>query len=202
MKNFTKEDFDSQKVNLHIHSKFSDGEAEFFEILESAKKKGLKKISITDHNTVDGHRQYQDEILITGVEFDCWYRGIFIHILGYNIDIDNQELNKFMAKTKAETEGDFVRLFAKRNVPQLISAIHKAGGIAVLAHPACYWAINLEHYVKELMKIGLDGIEVYYPYPRFRSIVKFHSSQKVMEIANKYPNLIKTGGTDFHEKEF
>ena len=52
------------------------------------------------------------------------------------------------------------------------------------------------------MNIGLDGIEVYYPYPRFRSVVKFHSAKKVLEIAEKYPLLIQTGGTDFHEEEF
>ena len=48
------------------------------------------------------------------------------------------------------------------------------------------------------MKHGLDGIEVYYPYPRFRKIVKFHSSKDVKRIADKYPELIQTGGTDFH----
>ena len=109
---------------------------------------------------------------------------------------------KKLAKAKAETEGDFIRLFSKRNVPKLIKAIHAAGGIAVLAHPACYWAINLERMVKSLIKDGLDGIEVYYPYPRFRKIVKFHSSKDVKKIADKYPELIQTGGTDFHGEIF
>ena len=89
-----------------------------------------------------------------------------------------------------------------RHVKGLIKAIHQAGGIAVLAHPACYWALSLEKLIKDLLKIGLDGIEVYYPYPRFRSIVKFHSEKTVLRIAEKYPQLIKTGGTDFHEKIF
>ena len=48
------------------------------------------------------------------------------------------------------------------------------------------------------MKHGLDGIEVFYPYPRFRKIVKFHSAKDVRKIADKYPQLLKTGGTDFH----
>ena len=145
---------------------------------------------------------YKDEILIPGVEFDCWYGYVFIHLLAYGFDVNNEELNKFMAKTKAETEGNFIRLFSKRNVPKLIKAIHAAGGIAVLAHPACYWAINLERMVKSLIKDGLDGIEVYYPYPRFRKIVKFHSSKDVKKIADKYPELIQTGGTDFHGEIF
>lgn len=202
MKNLKEEDYLSGKFNLHIHSTYSDGKADFKDIIESAKNRGYKLISITDHNTIDGHKIYKDEILIPGVEFDCWYGYVFIHLLAYGFDVNNEELNKFMAKTKAETEGNFIRLFSKRNVPKLIKAIHAAGGIAVLAHPACYWAINLERMVKSLIKDGLDGIEVYYPYPRFRKIVKFHSSKDVKKIADKYPELIQTGGTDFHGEIF
>lgn len=202
MRNLTEEDYKSGKVNLHIHSTFSDGKAEFRDIVENAKKSGYKLISITDHNTVEGHKIYKDEILIPGVEFDCWFGYVFIHLLAYGIDVDHPALEPFLAKTKPETEGDLIRLFAKRNVPKLISAIHDAGGIAVLAHPACYWALSLEGLVKKLMAYGLDGIETYYPYPRFRRIVKFHSAKDVVKIANKYPELIKTGGSDFHGEVF
>ncbi len=202
MKNLTQEDFLSGKVDLHIHSNYSDGKADFKEIIERAKKNGYKMISITDHNTVEGHRKYQDNILLTGAEFDCWFGYVYIHLLAYRINVSHPSLYPFLAKTNAETKVDFRRLFAKRNVPKLIKAIHEAGGIAVLAHPACYWALNLEKLVKKLMKHGLDGIEVYYPYPRFRKIVKFHSAKDVKKIANKYPQLIQTGGTDFHDENF
>ena len=202
MKDLTEQDFLSGKVNLHIHTNYSDGKADFKKVLDNAKKNGYKLISITDHNTVEGHKHYQDEILVTGVEFDCWFGYVFIHLLAYNIDVNHPSLCPFLANTKAETEGDFIRLFARRNVPELIKAIHEAGGIAVLAHPACYWAISLERLVKKLMKHGLDGIEVFYPYPRFRKIVKFHSAKDVRKIADKYPQLLKTGGTDFHGDVF
>ena len=202
MKDLTEQDFLSGKVNLHIHTNYSDGKADFKKVLDNAKKNGYKLISITDHNTVEGHKHYQDEILVTGVEFDCWFGYVFIHLLAYNIDVNHPSLCPFLAKTKAETEGDLIRLFARRNVPELIKAIHEAGGIAVLAHPACYWAISLERLVKKLMKHGLDGIEVFYPYPRFRKIVKFHSAKDVRKTEDKYPPLLKTGGTDFHGEVF
>lgn len=202
MKDLTEQDFLSGKVNLHIHTNYSDGKADFKKVLDNAKKNGYKLISITDHNTVEGHKHYQDEILVTGVEFDCWFGYVFIHLLAYNIDVNHPSLCPFLAKTKAETEGDLIRLFARRNVPELIKAIHEAGGIVVLAHPACYWAISLERLVKKLMKHGLDGIEVFYPYPRFRKFVKFHSAKDVRKIADKYPQLLKTGGTDFHGEVF
>ncbi len=200
LRDLKEEDF--KKINLHIHTTCSDGKAEAEDILKSAKEQGYELIAITDHNTIEAHKRIQDDILMTGVEFDCWCGYVFIHLLAYGIDIHNEELAQFMAKTKAETEGDLIRLFSTRNVPKLIKAIHNAGGIAVLAHPACYWAISLEKLVKKLISYGLDGIEVYYPYPRFRKIVKFHSSKDVRKIADKYPQLIKTGGTDFHGVKF
>ena len=202
LKNFTQEDYAEKRVNLHIHTACSDGCGKGEQIVSSAKDKGYKLIAITDHNTVEVHKHIQDDILLTGVEFDCWFRYVFIHILAYGIDINHPDLGPFLAKNKAETESVLLRLLPKRNVKKLFQAIHNAGGIAVLAHPACYWALSLDKLIRDLMKIGLDGIETYYPYPRFRRLVKFHSAKKVIDIADKYPELIKTGGTDFHGEEF
>lgn len=200
IKNFTKEDFENNKVNLHIHTTFSDGKADAFDIIRQAKEKGYKKIAICDHNTLEAHKQICDDILITGIEFDVWFGYVFMHLLAYGIDVNNEELQAFCAKNKKETELDIVRIFAKRDIKKLIKAIHDAGGIAVLAHPACCWAISLERFVKKLISYGLDGIEVYYPYRRHRSIIKFHTAETVEKIADKY-NLIKTGGTDLHGLE-
>lgn len=201
LNSFTKEDYPN-KVNLHIHTACSDGLGNSEQILGSAKANGYKLISITDHNTIEAHRHLQDEILLTGVEFDCWFGYVFIHLLAYGIDINHPDIYPFLAKNKKDTEDVIPRLFAKRNVKKLIQAIHNAGGIAILAHPACCWALSLEKLVKDLIKIGLDGIEVFYPYPRFRKFAKFHSAEDVVKIAEKYPELIKTGGTDFHGENF
>ena len=186
-------------VNLHIHSKFSDGKAEFEDIIQQAKELGYKKIAICDHNTVEGHKLYQDEVLIPAVEFDCWCGYVFLHLLAYGIDVNNPVLDEFMAKSKSETEADIVRIFAKRDIKRLINAIHEADGIAVLAHPACCWALNLDKFVGKLVSYGLDGIEVHYPYRRHRAIIRFASLRQIKDIAEKY-NLIITGGTDCHTR--
>ena len=200
MENYTKEDYINKKVNLHIHTKFSDGEADAVDILNQAKEKEYKKIAICDHNTIEAHKFVKDEILMPAVEFDVWCGYVFMHLLAYGIDINSEALLSFCAKSKKETELDIVRIFAKRDIKKLINAIHSAGGIAVLAHPACCWAINLERFVKKLISYGLDGLEVYYPYERHRGIIKFHKAETVEKIADKY-NLIKTGGTDLHKKD-
>ena len=196
---FKKEDF-FQNVNLHIHSNFSDGKENFDTLIEQAKQKGLKYISITDHNTIEGYKtsKYKnDKFLIKGIEFDCIYGFSLLHILGYGLDIENPNLSKLYGKNKKECKDDIVRLFKMRHPKKVIDAIHSSGGIAVLAHPCCSNVFSLCHFVKCLKNFGLDGIETYYPYDRFRSIAKFSSRKIPFELAEKF-DLIKTGGTDEH----
>ncbi|MCM1338535.1 MAG: PHP domain-containing protein [Muribaculaceae bacterium] len=197
IKTLTKEDYEGGRVNLHIHSTYSDGKAEFRQIVKMAKEKGIKAFAITDHNTVQGHIENPRTEVIIGAEFDVWYKYIFLHLLAYGFDTNNAGMQKFYAKDKKGTVADIVRIFAKRNLKELIDSIHQAGGIAVLAHPACCWALSLDTFVKELTDMGLDGIEVYYPYPRWRKYIKFSNPEQIEEIADKY-KLIKTGGTDCH----
>lgn len=200
IKNFTKEDYTLERVNLHIHTTYSDGSGDFCDLVKQAKEKGYKKIAISDHNTIQGYIDHGlDDIVIPAVEFDVWCGYIFMHLLAYGIDLDNKELQTFYAKSKRETELDIIRIFATRNIKKLIEAIHNAGGIAVLAHPACCWALSHERFIKKLISYGLDGIEIHYPYKRHRGIIKFAAAADMERLADKF-GLIKTGGTDLHGK--
>ena len=49
------------------------------------------------------------------------------------------------AQSKSAT---ITRLIEGRNTKKVIQTIKNAGGIAILAHPACYWCINLDKFVK------------------------------------------------------
>lgn len=186
--------------NLHIHTTCSDGQLTPVEAVEFAKHKGYKYFSITDHNNFEAYSKidYKNtEGLITGIEFDCWYKCVFMHLLCYGIDPNAQEMKPFLAKTKAETEKDIVRIFSRRDVKKIIETVHSLGGIAVLAHPCCCPTISLNWFYKELKKIGLDGVEGFYPYKRHRAIIKFHCAKNALELGKKY-NLLITAGTDEH----
>lgn len=189
------------KIDLHIHTIESDGELTPTEILEYANKNNLKYFSITDHNSIKAYEI--EEIknhpnIILGVEFDCFYKGNLIHILGYGIDVNNEELKTILAKNKQETNHNIYRIFHLRNAKEVIKKIHKAGGLAILAHPCCYPTLSLDSLIKSLKNDGIDGIEAFYKYGRLRKYVKFHSEKTVKQIAEKY-DLIKTGGTDKHK---
>lgn len=74
-----------------------------------------------------------------------------------------------------------------------IEIIHRAGGIAVLAHPGLLenQTRALPLIIAELAERGLDGIEAYYP---------GHTSaaeNKLLSLARKY-KLVVTGGSDYH----
>lgn len=199
IKSFTQEDYE-QNVDLHVHSLFSDGGLGVNEIIEQAKKKGLKYIAISDHNTLNAYLEtdvLNEKMVIPAVEFDCWYGTVFLHMLGYGVDVNNPKLQALCSKNKRGTEADIIRLFSSRNPKRVIEAVHDAGGIAVLAHPACCFTLSLDRLIRNLAKLGMDGVEVYYPYTRHRGIVKFHLAKNVAKIAEKY-NLIKTGGSDEH----
>ena len=61
LRDLKEEDFN--KINLHIHTTYSDGKAEFENVVRKAKENGYELIAITDHNTVEGHKKIQDDIL-------------------------------------------------------------------------------------------------------------------------------------------
>lgn len=199
IQSFAQEDYENGLVNLHIHSTYSDGKGDFKDLIKQASN--FKAIAICDHNTIQGYLENEiSENVIPAVEFDVWCGYVFMHLLAYGIDVNSDYIKPFLAKSKRETEWDIIRIFAKRNIKKLIEAIHNAGGIAVVAHPACCWALNMDNFIKTLKSYGLDGMEIYYPYPRHRGIIKFNTVEKMKKLATKY-HLIMTGGSDLHDNK-
>ena len=86
-------------VDFHCHSTYSDGSYPVKEVLDMAKANGGKYIALTDHDTINGikeAREYAKNIGLTffaGVEISVtWGNNNLIHILGLNIDENNQNL--------------------------------------------------------------------------------------------------------------
>lgn len=92
-------------TDLHIHTNLSDGRMSPVEIIEHAIEVGLKNIAITDHDTTKGLHILKELNLLShpkiniikGIEFSADQPTNEIHILGYNIDIDNKELQAELA---------------------------------------------------------------------------------------------------------
>lgn len=86
-------------ADLHSHSNASDGSDPPARVVERAAAAGLKVLALTDHDTVAGVREAQeagrkfDVQIIEGAELTCYVQGKEVHVLGYGIDIDSDELN-------------------------------------------------------------------------------------------------------------
>lgn len=88
--------------DLHVHTTASDGDLDAKQIIEEAKKAGITKIAITDHDTIGNVKECIEEgkkngiLVISGVEISAEVDKGEMHILGYNFDIKNKEFNQVM----------------------------------------------------------------------------------------------------------
>jgi 3',5'-nucleoside bisphosphate phosphatase len=91
----------SDNTDLHLHTYFSDGTQSPTEVVKWAHEHGLVTIAITDHDGIDGieeatlaGKEYGIKV-IPGIEISAQTEEhIGLHILGYNIDPNNQQLRK------------------------------------------------------------------------------------------------------------
>ena len=94
---------DTRIIDLHVHSKASDGTFTPTELVEEAKRAGLSAFALTDHDTTDGVAEAMTAAkaagieLIPGVELSTEYEGTEVHVLGLYIDVNNAGLQKQMA---------------------------------------------------------------------------------------------------------
>ena len=94
-----------KKYDLHIHSKFSDGDYTLEEIIDKLKEYGIEIFSITDHDNIESIKEMKKVntkglIYIPGIEVSCEKDGYKMHILGYNIDGENSEIQKMCMDMK------------------------------------------------------------------------------------------------------
>lgn len=94
-------------IDLHIHTKYSDGQDDEYEIIKKVKDAGIKEFSICDHDTVEGANKVynillnDDKIIFhLGVELSCrlnhLYNGIDIHLLVRDFKINNFNINELV----------------------------------------------------------------------------------------------------------
>ena len=118
--------------DLHIHSLYSDGLLSPEEIVDIALKKKLSSISITDHDTLNSQYiiKYTIENLdiIPGVELSSKYKNKEIHILGYYINIYDENLKSsinILKKSRLERLEEMVYRLNKQDVHISIEDFNK-----------------------------------------------------------------------------
>ncbi len=107
------------KIDLHIHSKASDGKLTVQEIFKEAKARNIGFLSITDHDSIGCQTQAialakkDRHQICTGVELNVTFshpkyqegKAVSLDFLGYQFDPDNKALKsklEMMAKYREE----------------------------------------------------------------------------------------------------
>lgn len=113
------------KIDLHIHTTYSDGMLSPEQIVDTALECGLDCIALTDHDNVLSHKIAQDYVdknnfsleIIPGVEINTIFKGYEVHILGYFMDKNNAQFNdmlNFQQKARIEQTHQIIELLSKK----------------------------------------------------------------------------------------
>jgi hypothetical protein len=189
--------------NFHMHTICSDGKLTPEGLMQQAVKIGLKGMAITDHHSTCGYqaaRQWlnaasQEEPkqsfphLWTGIEVTSNLSGVEVHILGYAFAPEHPAMIPYLDGDRPYGEGS--------KAINVIDAIHQAGGLAVLAHPARYRRPAGE-LIPSAAAAGIDGVEAYYAYGNPKPWkTSWQETEQVKRLAAGH-KLYTTCGTDSH----
>lgn len=93
------------KKDLHLHTVFSDGVLTPEQVVDRWSLEGYRIIAVTDHDGIGGsvvaveYAGNKDITVIPAIEFDSVNElGKDLHILGYGIDCENEELRTRLAE--------------------------------------------------------------------------------------------------------
>jgi PHP domain protein len=164
------------KVDLHIHTTYSDGVFSPEKIVDTAIDAGLDAIAITDHDNVLAYPialNYAKKIadsggkaleILPGVEINTIYKDIEIHILGYFMNRDDSD---FQAMLKSQQKARI------EQTEQILHLLNKKEGIHVT--------------FDKLKSLVADGGSIGRPHIA-KAITLAGGTTSVMEAYNKYIN--------------
>ncbi|MEM2136899.1 MAG: CehA/McbA family metallohydrolase [Candidatus Methanomethylicia archaeon] len=158
------------KLDLHVHTPYSDGNGSILEIIYEAYRRGMNGIAITDHYTTMGFEEaekYAERfglIVIPGVELRTDAGHIIALGVRWNLDYE-----------------------AKLSYKEALKLIRGIGGVSIIAHPATHMRKS-----GEWLKNKPDAIEVLNSSYPFKFMIN-----KSLNIAEKLM-IPMTAGSDAH----
>ena len=112
-------------ADLHLHTSLSDGTLSVEELIQLAKRRGLRCIAITDHDNLESYAKAIEPAaeagieIIPGIEVSAVWQGKDVHILGYFCDPTNLALNLELQES------------AKQRVARIRAIIKKLNALGV-----------------------------------------------------------------------
>ncbi|MDT8441985.1 MAG: PHP domain-containing protein [Desulfuromonadales bacterium] len=150
----------NDRVDLHLHSCYSDGALSPACLLKEAAACGLRAVALTDHDNVDGidealaaGRELGVEVL-TGVELSVVWQDLNdLHLLGYGFDHRHPPLVQALAGFRTFRAGRSLRILA--NINRLLSASRQGAIEPAAVQARAGGTIGRPHIARELVDRGL-----------------------------------------------
>ena len=100
------------QADLHLHTTFSDGRLTPTQLVELCADRGIRYAAVTDHDSTEGigealeaARRFRDLEIIVGVELSTDVQDSEIHLLGYFVDHEDDELQGTLSTFRDGREG-------------------------------------------------------------------------------------------------
>lgn len=131
------------KIDLHTHSTASDGTLSPFELLGEALQRNIEMLSITDHDCIDAYRElsqldHPELKLVPGIEFSTLWGNTGIHIVGLDINLDCEGLNRSIARQREvrQLRGRHIaERLEKAGINGVWEGVQKIAGNSVMGRP-------------------------------------------------------------------
>ncbi|MCA9473044.1 MAG: PHP domain-containing protein [Nitrospirales bacterium] len=147
------------RIDLHLHSTYSDGSFSPHQLLSKASHFQVTALSLTDHDTTDGISEaveaasHLDIEIIPGVEVSSSYQGTETHILGYFIDLQNPLFQDRLRQLRQSRKDRIPKIVKKLNeigVPLSHEDILSIAGHGSIGRPHVAQALVKKHYVSSI----------------------------------------------------
>ena len=164
-------------IDLHTHSKGSDGEKTPEELIDFAISNNIKALAITDHDTIDSIERAvnyaidKEILLIPGIEFDTEFKNGEMHILGLFIDYKNEHLKQRLLKIKQERDErnrEFIKEFNKIGFDVTLEELKKVSGGKIIGKPHFGKLFVEKKYIEHIEEV----FEKYFNKSPFKDIPK------------------------------
>ena len=146
------------RIDLHTHSRVSDGTAAPRDLVRSAAAAGLDVVALTDHDTTAGWDEAvraAEEVgiwLVRGIEVSTTWQGRSVHLLAYLPDPDDADLVDALAQVVRRRQERVPAIGAK--LASLGIAIDEEDVARVAGHAA---AAGRPHVADALVAAGVVG---------------------------------------------
>ncbi len=141
-------------VDLHLHSTASDGRMSPAELVRHAVARGVRHLSLTDHDTTAGVAEAAAEAaaagvgFVPGIELSAGWRGRSIHVLGLAVDPGATGLQAGIARLSTVRRDRAERIAARLEAARAPGRAALAAVLETTALP------TRTHFARALVELG------------------------------------------------